>query len=233
MDRSTNDLVMKFTLNRQPVWAECALTIPDEDTLMSDFTRNADYDSYTNFFEVNEFEFGVSLKEEDENTGAFGQAQRPANGSRSPIAGAFSRWRSATQNEYKSIYYPLEFDKFSFSRVIDSASPIFFQACCNSSTFDDATLVKRISQGQQGGVDRPSVGFLRIDFKKVLIIGIGWDDGDVVRERCEFICQGMKITYRRQKADGTVTSGAGNESQAEWPNPRKDRSLNIRSGGRP
>ena len=65
-------------------------------------------------------------------------------------------------------------------------------------------LVKRISQGQQGGVSRPTVGYLRMDFTKVLITGVGWDDGDVVKEKCEFICQGLKMTYRRQQADGTV-----------------------------
>lgn len=230
MDSAATDLVMKFTLHRQPVWAECALLIASDDSLMSDFTRRHDYRTYTNFFEISDFDFGLSLKESDESGGMLGQAQRPQTPNRTPASGAFARWRSATQQEYKAIQYPLEFDKFSFSRSIDAASPIFFQACCTSSTFDSATLVKRISQGEQGGADRPTVGYLRIDFTKVLITGIGWDDGDVVKEKCEFICQGMKITYRRQKADGTIASGRGSETQAEWPNPSKDRTLGIRSG---
>ena len=93
-------------------------------------------------------------------------------------------------------------------------------------------LVKRISQGDQGGVARPSAAYLRIDFTKVLITGINWDDGDLVTESCEFICQGMKISYRRQKTDGTVAGGFGNEYSAVWPNPSNDRSLGIRGGGR-
>ena len=230
MDAATTDLVMKFTLNRQAVWAECLINISPQDTLMQDFTRSTDYRTYTNFFEVTDFDFGVSLKEGDESKGAFGQTQRPQNPSRAPAAGAFARWRSATQSEYKSIKYPLEFDKFSFSRAIDAASPIFFQACCNSATFDTATLVKRISQGEQGGVERPTVGYLRVDFTKVLITGISWDDGDVVKEKCEFICQGMKIVYRRQKADGTVSTGRGSETTAQWPNPNNDRTLGIIGG---
>jgi type VI protein secretion system component Hcp len=147
------------------------------------------------------------------------------------VAGAFARWRSATQQDYKSIYYPLEFDRFSFDRIIDCASPIFFQSCCTSQTFDSAALVKRVSPGDEGGVSRPAVGFLRIDFTKVLVTGINWDDGDMVKERCEFICQGMKITYRRQTAGGGVSSGGGNEFSAVWPNPNKDRTLGITNRG--
>jgi type VI protein secretion system component Hcp len=233
MDQNKTDLVMQFVLDRQPVWAECALQIAPGDTLMTGFAKNTDYDSYSNFFEVNGFDFAISLKESDQSTSVLGQQPaRPAQHQQKAPAttGAFARWRSATQSEYKSIYYPLEFDKFTFERVIDSASPIFFQCCCTSRSFDSAVLVKRISQGDQGGVARPTVGYLRIDFTKVLITGVDWDDGDVVKEKCEFICQQMKITYRKQKIDGTIN--ASGEVSAIWPNPAKDRSLGIRAGAR-
>ncbi len=229
MDQNKTDLVMKFVLDGQPVWAECALDVAPGDTMMQEFTKNSGYDYYSNFFEISSFDLGMSLKESSESNNALGQQPRQQAQSKSPATGAFARWRSASAKEYKSIQYPLEFDKFRFQRTIDRASPIFFQCCCTSRSFDSAVLVKRISQGQQGGVSRPSVGYLRFDFTKVLIIGLDWDDGEVVKEKCEFICQGIKVTYRRQKADGTVASGPGSESAAVWPNPAKDRSHGILS----
>jgi type VI protein secretion system component Hcp len=201
---------------------------------MKDFLKNTNYDNYSNFFEVTNFDFSIALKESDESNNVISQQARNHQ-TQHPKLGAnnaFARWRSATNAEYKSIYYPLEFDQFNFKRVIDSASPIFFQCCCESRSFDSAVLVKRVAQGDLGGEKNASIGFLRIDFSKVLITGINWDDGDLVTESCEFICQGMKVTYRRQKEDGTVAGGAGNEFSATWPNPNKDRTLGIRSGGR-
>jgi type VI protein secretion system component Hcp len=207
MDRAATDLAMKFVLpNNTPVFAQCLLQIAKGDALMSDFTHSNFYRT-SNFFEISDFEFGLSLKEDDDS----GKGHRMLDSNRQNIAGAFARWRSALRGEIEDIRYPVEFDKFSFSRSIDRASPIFFEKCCNSTTFDSATLVKRISPG---GVDRPPVGYLRIDFGKVLITGITWDDGDVVKEKCEFICREMQIRYRSQQADGTI--GAQGEQQVKW-----------------
>jgi len=242
-DQNATDLVMKFIFEGKPVWAECALEIDPKDTMMKDFGQNTGYDNYADFFEVSGFDFGISLKEDDESpTGpSVTQPNRTQHGGQGgqqgqqrPAKMPFQRWRSAVGQEYKKIFYPLEFDDFNFERTIDAASPIFFQCCCKSKTFDSATMVKRISQGDTGQSDdssRPQFGFLRIDFDKVLITSIGWDDGDVVKEKVSFICQKMTIKYRQQRADGLVL--AGTEVKAVWPNPNNDRSLNIRSGGRP
>jgi type VI protein secretion system component Hcp len=235
MDQNKTDLVMRFVLEGQPVWAECVLDVWKHDDLMKDF-KSADYDSYSNFFEIKTFDFSIALKEDDESTNVIGQQAKTPASTAKPAAGAggaFTHWRSATNSEYKKIHYPLEFDKFSFSRVIDSASPVFFQSCCKSQTFDRAVLVKRMSQGSNdgSGATRPTVGYLRIDFTEVLITGIDWDDGDMVEEKCEFICRGMTLTYRKQKDDGTVDASSG-KVPAVWPNPHKDRSLGIRTGGR-
>jgi type VI protein secretion system component Hcp len=225
MDKSNADIVMKFVLEGKPVFAECTLDIASDDTLMKDFlpARN-NQSSYANFFEVSDFDLAISLKESDDVGGRSGARSAGAQAA----GGAFARWRSAANADYKSIYYPLEFDNFNFERIIDRASPIFFQSCCKSQSFESAALVKRIAQGNKGGVTRPAVGFLRIDFTNVLITGIDWSDGDVIKERCEFICQKMQITYRKQRSDGTVSVGFGNEFTATWPNPEKDRSLGIR-----
>lgn len=226
MAQDHTDLVMKFTLDGQPVWAECTLDVASGDTFMSDFSKPTEYDNYSNFFEVDSFTMSMSLDGDDKSTGTLQQStSRPNSNNANPASGQFARWRSATNSEYKDIHYPLTFDKFTFERVIDHASPIFFQCCCTSKTFDSAVLVKRVSQGQVGGTVRPALGYVRIEFTKVLITGIGWDDGDVVKESCEFICQKMRINYRKQKSQGTVDTGAG--LSMSWPSSRF---LDIRSG---
>jgi type VI protein secretion system component Hcp len=227
MDQSKTDLVMKFILEGREVNGECALQVDEKDILMKGF-RGADYDWYSNFFEITNFDMSMSLKESDEGTSTLSHhapAQQPKNGT---AHGQFARWRSASWDETKRISYPLEFDKFSFERVIDSASPIFFESCCKSKTFDSAALVKRLSQG--GLESKPSVGYLRIDFTKVLITGISWEDGDLVKEKCDFICQGVTVTYRQQRWSGDIVGGP---AAIVWPNPdNPNRTLNIRSNVR-
>ena len=59
-----------------------------------------------------------------------------------------------------------------------------------------------------GGIDRMSVGYLRIDFRDVLLTGLAWDDGDMVTERITFICKAMRLRYKPQRADGSLASPA-------------------------
>jgi type VI protein secretion system component Hcp len=232
MKENTTDLMMRFVLNQNPVEAECTLDIAQKDKLMEDFVHKAGSRTFGNYFEVRDFSYGLSLKENDESSDSADPLARAVQASLKPAAaGAFARWRSASQDVYTSIKYPVEFDRFSFRRTIDCASPILFQSCCTSQTFDSAVLVKRTSQGSSGGVDLPSVGFLRIEFTQVLITSIDWDDDDIVTEACNFICKGMKITYRRQTASGIVSSGTGDQFSAVWPKGDDDRTLGVRSGG--
>jgi type VI protein secretion system component Hcp len=235
MDQNSTDIVMKFVFQGKPVWAECALEIDPKDTLMKGFGQNTGYDNYADFFEVSGFDFGMSLKESDDTNGSTlnQSSHQPAHGQQQQQKPSlpFARWRNATGQDYKNIYFPLEFDEFNFERSVDAASPIFFQNCCNSQTFDSASMVKRISQGdynQTGPVVRTQFGFLRIDFEKVLITSISWDDGDVVKEKCSFICQKMTIKYRPQLNTGLVDEKS--EVTIVWPD---ERARNIRAGGRP
>ncbi len=198
VDKAKTDTVMKFELKGgTPVYAECALDVTKGDTLMEGFRPGTPDDStFSNFFEVHDFDFGMSLKEGDKKEA-------------STDSGAFAAWRSAAEDEYKKIKYGLEFDKFTFKRTIDRASPIFFQKCCASTTFDKAILVKRLSQGG----DRGAMGIMRIEFTTVLLTGIDWSDGELVQERCDFICQKMLIKLRTQTASGAISS---NESVITW-----------------
>lgn len=216
MEQGKSDMVMRFTLDGRPVWAECSLDVAPGDSMMEGFQQSS-YDSYSNFFEITDFEFGIALSDQDESVSALGQhakqghqhARPPAGAAPAAAKGKFVRWRSAKEDEYRKIKYPLEFDKFTFTRAIDGASPIFFQACCNTQSFTSAALVKRVSEGDRGQGSGPAVGFLRIDFKDVLITGVDWDDGEVIREKCTFICKAMRLQYRQQSPGGSLLSPVG------------------------
>lgn len=228
MDQDKTDLMMQFVLKGKPVSAECSLDVHSNDKMMGEFAKHTSYRNHSNFFEVSNFQMGLNLTEDDQSNSAVGPHAhlhgKPAHAhpANTRIAGRFARWRSATPDEGRDILYPLEVDKFSFDRLIDAASPIFFASCCDSTTFDKAVLVKRISQGQVGGTPRPSVGYLRLVFTDVLITSINWDDGEMVKEQCEFVCQKLEIRYRQQAFEGSV----GAPMFASWPTPR---SQSIRS----
>ena len=109
----------------------------------------------------------------------------------------------------------MEFNAFSFTRLLDAASMPFFNCCCNSVSFKSAALVKRLSVGVVGDNRMRPMGFLRFDFRDVLLTGVNWDDGDLVSESCTFICRAMRVRYKQQDVKGTVPSKW--TSQAVWP----------------
>ena len=252
MDQNKTDLVMKFTLTPgNDVPAECALGVAPGDALMTDF-QAADYQNYSNYFEVIDFDMKVGLNPDDDShktSMVTPHTTHAAHLAKNTSTDAWGRWRSATAEQARKIAYPFKFESASFERIIDRASPVFFQSCCTSQTFDSAVLVKRLSQGELPGSNQVSVGYLRIDFGKVLITDINWEDGDLVKEKCDFTCQSFKLTYLKQSNAGRIGgsmpsgllaalfSGArpGNYS-AIWPNPNgpnhQDRTLDIRGGGR-
>lgn len=208
-DKPKSDIVMKFIQNgNNPVFAECALDKESDDTLMKGFEPQT-YDNYSNFFEVTKFSFGMDVKDEDKTKKTMQQSQVSSAKSAGVgqagtrrVEGEFATWRSAKDDQVRKLEFPLEFKNFSFERLIDSASPIFFEACCSSTTFPSVTLVKRVSRG---GNRRPE-GFLRIDFKDVLIVSLSWDDGEMTTEKCEFICRHFDLQYRQQQADGSFSA---------------------------
>jgi type VI protein secretion system component Hcp len=237
MDQSKTDLVMKFTITPEhDVPSEGVLDIHPEDTLMKDF-HGAPYQDYSNFFEVTDFNMNMKLKSEDDHqdkmmVSPHGHASTPhaqhvARHVNNGSTDQWSRWRSAAAGG-KFEPYPFEMENLTFQRVIDSASPIFFMYCCKQQKFHSAVLVKRLAQGH---ATIPKA-YLRIEFTDVTITDIGWDDGDLVKETCEFNSKGgMKITYLRQRADASLFGKPA--FGAEWlgdDDPK--RGFGVRSGGR-
>jgi type VI protein secretion system component Hcp len=208
-EQPKTDTVMKFQLKGQDLNTECTLAVTDGDDLMTGF-KGVKGSSSSNFFEVHDFEFGMSLKQQEDSN----PANRNTSATQKPDQGAFALWRSANDSQYKDAVknYPLEFDKFSLKRTIDCVSPIFFQNCLSSTSFSSATLVKRISPGG----DQAPLAFLRIDFTDVLLTGVDWTDGDLVTESIDFICKQMVVQLKSQGAEGTLTA----PSSITW-NPAK------------
>jgi len=138
------------------------------------------------------------------------------------VPGAFARWRSATDDSWKQAgAYPAYMDDFNFTRLIDQASPVLFDYCCNRKPFPFVSLIKRkaavattsLTVGSAGGTEELS--YLRIDLADVLITSINWNDGDILEETCQMKCQKMKMTYYQQNNDGTLTP----VGSVDWDSP--------------
>lgn len=200
---SKSDMVMMFIdRSGSPVWAESTLSVLTSDKLMDGFIAAPTLADYSGFFEISSFNFALQLSPQDQGTSKLSQAAQSASGSAPAVQDQFSAWRSASPDQVASMRFPLDFDSFSFSRVIDGASPIFFAACCNQESFLSAALVKRVAVGSVSGSDQQSMGYLRLDFRDVLLTSINWDDGDLVTESCSFICKAMRIRYAPQSPSG-------------------------------
>ena len=72
-------------------------------------------------------------------------------------------------------------DEVSITRMIDASSPILLQYCLETKPFETVVMVKRARRGTQGKL---SV-VLRMEFKKVWIRAIDWDDGNTVTEELQ------------------------------------------------
>jgi type VI protein secretion system component Hcp len=228
-DQHKSDIVMRFVLKSgDDVDAECALEKSKSDTEYMDGFVPQTYDSYSNFFQLSKFNFGFEVSDEGKSKTKVGSTQSNSTQTeRAKISGGvqgeFASWRSADEEQAKKVVFQLDFESFRFERLIDAASPIFFLHCCNSLSFKSATLVKRVSRGG----DSAPEGFLRIDFQDVLITSLGWDDGDMTTEKCEFICRDFKLKYRQQNAGGSW----GASSSASW-NFEKDALPTDKQSGR-
>ena len=199
-----------------------------KDPLMQDFIPGY-------FFEVGSFDFGVGV-----NDGESGDDDRASGAGRSKRTNALHGGKSDKENEtgkaaraskkprFSRFIYPpsispngqtppLDYDidvqPFKFTRQLDRASPIFFENCAKVRPFAKATLVKRKFTGNNNFHQ----AFLRMDFMHVLLTGVEWDDGEVIKETCSFVYRRLNVQYKPQKPDGTLD----NPVPGEWKAKRK------------
>ena len=205
-DGSKTDIVMMLWLNNRPLEAECGLSIAPNDPLMTDFKNNPGH-----FFELTDFDFNLKLDGADKTA-------EDQEGSPSAAAGMdFSRWYQYGPRDPAKTVYPVKFSSGGFERGIDCASPAIFQCCCEKTAFNKAIIVKRLSTGDDAGGPAHPTGYLKLEFRDVLITSVSWSDGEMVVEKCEFDCQEVTATYRKQAVHGAI--GADGESKAMWKAP--------------
>jgi type VI protein secretion system component Hcp len=198
-EKSTDVLMKLVTAGGQGVQANAKSLLTKDDKLLFDFWAGK-------FFEIDDFALGLELNDFETT----GRANPGAATNAAVPAGKFSSWRDLrkTTADIKALSFPVDMEPFSFTRVIDQASPVLFQNCANSVGFASATVVKRKPTGQTLALQ----GFLRLDFKDVLIVGISWTGGELQKEKCKFICRGLTVQYRQQNADGSLAAA----QPADW-----------------
>jgi type VI protein secretion system component Hcp len=176
----------------EAISAECRATLNAPDDLMTGFTAGK-------YFQIEDFSFGVGLADSNEQTAAKPGAPQLD----------FAKWRGEPAGRGGSTEYQLDVEPVSFTRLMDQASTVLFDACCQSQTLQSGTIVSRRSLGD----DKGAKAYLRIDFTDVLIIGLDWDEGDVVKEKYKFVCRGVKMQFKPQASDGTL----GAAIPGVWP----------------
>jgi type VI protein secretion system component Hcp len=134
---------------------------------------------------------------------------QPAKGETKPKAPKtkFSKWRNERAANAGSTRYPLEVEPVTFTRYMDQASTTLLQALFDSQSLASASIVRRIDTGSG------AAAYLRLDFTDLLIVGIDWDDDELIEEKFKFICRGVQVRFRPQNSDGSL----GAAISGSWP----------------
>ncbi len=187
-DTTKADVLMYFVQREgtPPIEAESTSALRGNDArLMSGFMEGR-------YFEAENFSFGIELADDE------GGAATDEDETRS-----YGRWRALKPGEPKPTPpFRAEPQDVSISRRIDASSPVLLKCCLEKKQFHTAVLVKRSRIGTTGMLS----AILRMEFSRVWLRSIEWEDGDTVRETCKFKYASVKSTYVRRKPDGTVAS---------------------------
>ena len=207
------DILMKLVDDKGAIEAESQSLVSTKDDFTKDF-------ELTKFFDVEEFDFDVSLDDDDDSDTSGGTTTTTTSNKdkdkKKKKGGKFTRWLGGTRN-LKTDGYPIEVQPFEFTRQFDWASPTLFQYCANSTSLKSATIVQRkagqqnLATDDEGTTSGVNPCFLRIDFFDVLLTNVSWDINDaVLKEKVKFVCRRIKVQYKVQDETGAMwatTSG--------------------------
>ena len=215
MAETQGDVLMILVQGSRAIAAGGTSDLDGTDSMLSGFSAGK-------FFEIEHFALGLNLSDFDAGHApgsVAGQPKPPAVGGAhkdqtaavAPQKSKFASWRDRKKSRQAitAVTFPVELDPFSFTKMVDRASPLLFESCASTASFDSATIVKRKVTGKSTNALQ---GYMRIDFSNVLLVGLTWDDGEMIKEKCRFICRGMRVQYRPQVPDGTLAAA----SSAEW-----------------
>jgi len=240
-EQIVSDLLMKFVKSDKPIPAETTTEVTLKSSALSKgFAPGG-------MFEVQSFTMktGLSPDDEDAKNDKANQAMHKAMSvmaldlagdtrKKADVARAISRVRGAQENAASGFEkwragqdvpplkpYGVDMDPFEFTRAIDKASSILWKYCIDRINYDSATLIKRKAAGGKASGEI----FLRIDFTKVLMIGIDWNNEDPIKEKCKFISRAVTIHYLPQLPDGSL----GRALRAFWTmNPDKYKPVDLK-----
>lgn len=211
------ELLIRFAIGTQAIDGESQADVATDDTLMTDFAPGK-------FSDLQDFNLGMDLDEKTSAPVSIGGAPGGKGFAPAVLAAPHSRTRFAQWLDGMKAQeaYAVNFDPFSFTKQFDKASPTLFELCCNSRPLGSISLVKRKLIGSDTEVE--SYAYVRINFVNALIIGLDWDAGDAVKEKCKFIARQVMIKYRQQLPDGSL----GAQIPGEW---KRDMQLAKQTGG--
>ena len=191
----SNEILMRLVdSNGNFLGAECQTEVTTTgDDLASDYNPGS-------FFAVDDFAFGMNIDDKDptaDSANTSGNKGVGATGKNVPAGPQvkFGKWKSATDEQLEEIKpYPLRMDEFSIIRRYDRASPVLFEKCATSDSFQSASMIKRKVVGE----DKLQT-FLRFDFSDVLITHIDWQDAEVIKETVKFVFRKITVKYKNAK----------------------------------
>jgi type VI protein secretion system component Hcp len=226
-EKSTDLLMMFYIAGTEKLPGESRVAIRarnQDDALMEGFETGY-------FFEVDSFDFGLGVLDSDSGGDKKHGAANVGGGKRGmhSWSGGLSAQIADGEGGANAAKPKRKFEKFfsgmstglnyevdvqfSFTRQMDVASPTLFERCGNMQAFKGAVLVKRKFTGNKAFHE----AFFRMEFDHVLLTGIDWDDGEVVKEKCSFICRQLRVIYRQQMGQGKM----GDMVPGLWNSRRK------------
>lgn len=222
------DILMRIKRegNYLGVPGETQTVIDKDDELSSDFTQGK-------FLQIKDFTFGISLVDKgapmpsqqdlqklmqaaSRNAGGGGEedGDNKDGGMSITIDGRFKKFmEDGVTTTGQGRAYPVTFDEVVIRRLIDSSLTGLLQNCFKRKTVEEISIVMRKPKGnasdsaRAGGNAVSYVGYLRVDFKQILITDMSLSlDDDAVLETTKFVYREVGMRYRPQKNDGSLDS---------------------------
>ncbi len=189
MAEAQTDILVYLVHNGSQMQAECLAQLNPSDDLLADFQRGC-------FFQAESLELGLELVDSE-------------SGSKVD----YTRWREHDGVEGSGpSRFRVKPDVLSFSRLVDSSSPVLMQMCLSLAELDRVVLVKRHSVG-----GTTPLGFLRLEMEDVTIQSVKWDDGHAVKESCTFTFQSLAMRFQQRRPNGSALP----ERSGSWTSAAK------------
>lgn len=124
-------------------------------------------------------------------------------------------------DETNGFGYGCDLEEVTISRKVDCMSLELLELCGKQQAIDYIIVVRRKPVGTSRGGSTSNSGpkefkaYLRYKFSEVLLTGVEWEDGEVVKEKVKFIYRTIETKYKPQQDDGSLAASIG--ADYEYP----------------